>query len=79
MLFNLFCSYSIKDEIIIINVYSCRLKSAYSKSGKYFCVVRDIVSGKESKQYLEVWADYLLVKNYDLSALDVHGKIYADG
>ncbi|KAF0709143.1 acylamino-acid-releasing enzyme-like isoform X3, partial [Aphis craccivora] len=50
-----------------------------SKSNKYFCVVREVESGKEIKQYLEVWADCSLVKNYDLSALDVHGKIYADG
>ncbi|XP_060833609.1 acylamino-acid-releasing enzyme-like isoform X2 [Rhopalosiphum padi] len=54
------------------------LISAYSKSNKYFCVVREVESGKEIKQYLEVWADCSLVKNYDLSALDVHGKIYAD-
>ncbi|KAL4112560.1 hypothetical protein QTP88_016318 [Uroleucon formosanum] len=54
------------------------LISAYSKSTKYFCVVREIESEKEIKQYLEVWADCSLVKNYDLSALDVHGKIYAD-
>lgn len=56
-----------------------RLLSAYSGSSKHFCVVREIDSGKESKQYLEVWTDSALVKNYDLSALDVHGKIYADG
>jgi len=55
------------------------LISAHSKSSKYFCVVREIESGKDIKQYLEVWADCSLVKNYDLSALDVHGKIYADG
>ncbi|CAI6373921.1 unnamed protein product [Macrosiphum euphorbiae] len=54
------------------------LMSAYSKSCKYFCVVREVESGNEIKQYLEVWADCSLVKNYDLNALDVHGKIYAD-
>ncbi|XP_029343702.1 acylamino-acid-releasing enzyme-like isoform X1 [Acyrthosiphon pisum] len=54
------------------------LISAHSKSTKYFCVVREIESGKDIKQYLEVWADCSLAKNYDLSALDVHGKIYAD-
>eukprot|EP00102_Acyrthosiphon_pisum_P011826 XP_008180714.1 PREDICTED: acylamino-acid-releasing enzyme-like [Acyrthosiphon pisum] len=54
------------------------LISAHSKSTKYFCVVRETKSGKDIKQYLEVWADCSLVKNYDLSALDVHGKIYAD-
>jgi len=42
-------------------------------------VVREVESRKEIKQYLEVWSDCSLVKNYDLSALDVHGKIYADG
>lgn len=52
--------------------------SAYSKSGKYFCVIRKISSGKDIKQYLEVWTDYSLVKNYDLNALDIHGNIYAD-
>lgn len=60
------------------NVHVCRLISAYSKSGKLFCVVREVESIKESKQYLEVWDDCSLVKNYDLGALDVHGKIYAD-
>lgn len=56
-----------------------RLLSAYSKSNKYFCVVREVGLDKESKQCLEVWADGSLVKNYDLTALDVHGKVYADG
>ncbi|XP_025201669.1 acylamino-acid-releasing enzyme-like [Melanaphis sacchari] len=55
------------------------LISAHSKSNKYFCVVREVESEKGIKQqYLEVWSDCSLVKNYDLSALDVHGKIYAD-
>ncbi|VVC32928.1 Peptidase S9, prolyl oligopeptidase, catalytic domain,Alpha/Beta hydrolase fold [Cinara cedri] len=57
---------------------SNELISAYSKSNKYFCVVREVESAKDSKQYLEVWADCCLIKTYDLSALDVHGKIYAD-
>ncbi|XP_060834032.1 acylamino-acid-releasing enzyme-like isoform X2 [Rhopalosiphum padi] len=55
------------------------LISAHSKSNKYFCVVRQVESGNKIKQYLEVWSDCSLVKNYDLSTLDVHGKIYADG
>jgi len=55
------------------------LISAYSKSTKYFCVVREIESGKEIKHYLAVWVNCSLVKKYDLSALDVRGKIYADG
>jgi acylaminoacyl-peptidase len=53
--------------------------SSYSKSLKYFCVVREVNSVNEKKQYLEVWADGALVNNFDLSALDVHGKIYDDG
>uniref|UniRef100_A0A2S2QBH8 Acylamino-acid-releasing enzyme n=1 Tax=Sipha flava TaxID=143950 RepID=A0A2S2QBH8_9HEMI len=52
--------------------------SSYSKSLKYFCVVREVNSVNEKKQYLEVWADGALVNNFDLSALDVHGKIYDD-
>lgn len=62
---------------VFIRMY--RLISAYSKSSKYFCVIREVDSTKETKQYLEVWSDCSLVKNYDLAALDVHGKIYADG
>ncbi|XP_050434308.1 acylamino-acid-releasing enzyme-like isoform X1 [Adelges cooleyi] len=54
------------------------LLSAYSKSNKYFCVIREIDSGKENKQYLEVWSNFSLIKNYDLTALDIHGKVYAD-
>lgn len=53
--------------------------SSYSKSSKFFCVIRDIDTVKESKQYLEVWNDCSLIKNYDLTALDIHGKVYADG
>lgn len=53
--------------------------SAYSKSNKYYCVIKEVGSGKESKHFLEVWAECSLIKNYDLSALDVHGKVYADG
>lgn len=52
--------------------------STHSKSNKYFCVIRELESGNKIKHYLEVWADCSLIKNYDLSALDVHGKIYAD-
>jgi len=36
-------------------------------------------SVKEPKQFLEIWSDCSLVKNYDLAALDAHGKVYADG
>lgn len=52
--------------------------SAYSKSSKYYCIIKEVGSGKDSKQFLEVWAECSLIKNYDLSALDVHGKVYAD-
>ncbi|XP_050543366.1 acylamino-acid-releasing enzyme-like isoform X1 [Daktulosphaira vitifoliae] len=54
------------------------LLSAYSKSNKYYCVIREIDSGKDTKQYLEIWSNFFLIKNYDLNTLDVHGKVYAD-
>lgn len=52
-----------------------RLLSAISPSEKYRAVLRDI----ESKQYLEVWQKQNLTRNIDLTALDVHGQVYADG
>ncbi|XP_044008354.1 acylamino-acid-releasing enzyme-like isoform X1 [Aphidius gifuensis] len=32
-----------------------------------------------TKQFIEIYEDNYLIKNYNLSALDVHGDVYADG
>ncbi|XP_057327094.1 acylamino-acid-releasing enzyme-like isoform X1 [Microplitis mediator] len=58
------------------------LLSKTSFNGQYKAVLRS-VPGKDkdptSKQFIEVWNKQCLLKNYDLSAIDVHGDVYCDG
>lgn len=55
------------------------LLSGFSKSEEWQGVVRDIPSeSNKKKQHLEVWNRGQLWKNFDLSALEVHGDVYTD-
>ncbi|KAK9873204.1 hypothetical protein WA026_021437 [Henosepilachna vigintioctopunctata] len=45
-----------------------------SPSEKYRAVLRET----EEKQYLEIWQHQNLFRTVDLSAIDVHGKVYTD-
>ncbi|XP_067011010.1 acylamino-acid-releasing enzyme [Anabrus simplex] len=55
------------------------LLSCISKSEELRGVVREIVIDTNTKkQYIEVWKQSQLSKNFDLSALEVHGDVYAD-
>ncbi|CAD6208349.1 GSCOCG00003355001-RA-CDS [Cotesia congregata] len=58
------------------------LLSKTSFDGNYKAVLRS-VPGKDKdpavKQFIEIWNKDCLLKNYDLSALDVHGDVYSDG
>ncbi|CAK1595792.1 unnamed protein product [Parnassius mnemosyne] len=58
---------------------SNELLSAVSPKGMYKAVIREEKEGKESKkQYLEVWCRHNLAHCIDLTALDIHGDVYAD-
>ncbi|XP_046390748.1 acylamino-acid-releasing enzyme-like [Ischnura elegans] len=62
---------------------SHELCSALSHTEKLQAVIRDAVtesdkSGNTKKQFLEIWKHGQLWKNLDLSALNVHGDVYAD-
>ncbi|XP_012268922.2 acylamino-acid-releasing enzyme-like [Athalia rosae] len=41
-------------------------------------VLRQATVDNTAKQFIEIWDRQHLVKNYDLSAIDVHGDIYTD-
>ncbi|KAK3929233.1 Acylamino-acid-releasing enzyme [Frankliniella fusca] len=53
--------------------------SSISSSEELRATLREYQSGgSENKQYLEIWKHHQLFQNYDLTALDVHGDVYAD-
>ncbi|KAK2575468.1 hypothetical protein KPH14_011199 [Odynerus spinipes] len=41
-------------------------------------ILRNIITDNSTKQFIEIWDKERLVKNYDLTALDVHGDVYTD-
>jgi acylaminoacyl-peptidase len=58
---------------------SSELMSGFSISEELRGVVRDIpFENNKKKQYLEIWKHRQLWKNFDLSALEVHGDVYCD-
>lgn len=56
------------------------LVSSYSPSSLLRAVVREVpAAGKTpKKQFLEVWKNNLMVSQFDLQSLDIHGDIYTD-
>ncbi|XP_068631647.1 acylamino-acid-releasing enzyme-like isoform X2 [Battus philenor] len=58
---------------------SNELLSAVSPKGMFKAVIREEKEGKDAKkQYLEVWCKHNLAHCVDLTALDIHGDVYAD-
>ncbi|XP_026332967.1 acylamino-acid-releasing enzyme-like [Hyposmocoma kahamanoa] len=58
---------------------SNELLSAVSPGGRYKAIIREEKDTKEvKKQYLEVWSRATLAHCVDLTALDLHGDVYAD-
>ncbi|KOB73692.1 putative acylpeptide hydrolase, partial [Operophtera brumata] len=58
---------------------SNELLSAVSPRETYKALIREEKNGKETKkQYLEVWSKSTLQHCIDLTALDIHGDVYAD-
>lgn len=52
--------------------------STLTKDETRKAVLRQAIIDKSPKQFIEIWDKHHLVKNYDLSALDVHGDVYTD-
>lgn len=53
--------------------------STLTKNEEHRAVLRQAVIDNSTKQFIEIWNKQHIVKNYDLSALDVHGDVYTDG
>lgn len=52
--------------------------SALTKNEERRAVLRQVTIDNSAKQFIEIWDKQHFVKNYDLSALDVHGDVYTD-
>lgn len=57
---------------------SNELLSAISPRETFKALIREQKEGKDKKQYLEVWSKNSLAHSVDLTALDIHGDVYAD-
>lgn len=53
--------------------------SALTNNEERRAVLRQATIDNSTKQFIEIWDKQHFVKNYDLSALDVHGDVYTDG
>ncbi|XP_020296505.1 acylamino-acid-releasing enzyme-like isoform X2 [Pseudomyrmex gracilis] len=54
------------------------LMSALTKNEEHRAILRQATVDNTTKQFIEIWDKEHLMKNYDLSALDVHGDVYTD-
>ncbi|XP_017884457.1 acylamino-acid-releasing enzyme-like [Ceratina calcarata] len=69
--------FQVQSETFPIDV-TTELLSSTTEDEQCRAVVRQATSENTTKQFIEIWDRQRLVKNYDLSALDVHGDVYAD-
>lgn len=52
--------------------------STMTEDEEYRAILRQVTVDNSTKQYIEIWNKQHVLKNYDLSALDVHGDVYTD-
>ncbi|XP_014228091.1 acylamino-acid-releasing enzyme-like [Trichogramma pretiosum] len=57
---------------------STQLLTTSSENEKFKAILRQVTVDGKPKQYIEVWDRQHRIRNYDLSAYDVHGEIYSD-
>lgn len=71
---------SLQDHTELLPVdITFELLSSISSSEELRAVLREVPQDEtKKKQYLEIWRQRHLWKNYDLQALEVHGDVYAD-
>ncbi|KZC05654.1 Acylamino-acid-releasing enzyme, partial [Dufourea novaeangliae] len=67
----------VQSENFPIDV-TTELLSASTEDEQRRAVLRQAVVENSTKQFIEIWDKQRLVKNYDLTALDVHGDVYTD-
>ncbi|XP_043269367.1 acylamino-acid-releasing enzyme-like isoform X2 [Venturia canescens] len=67
----------VANELFPVDV-STELASALFEDGQKKAILRSGIVDNVTKQFIEIWDRQRLVKNYDLSALDVHGDVYTD-
>ncbi|PZC86204.1 hypothetical protein B5X24_HaOG211365 [Helicoverpa armigera] len=78
-------SYTLDSELYVTDEsdfgtdISNEILSAISPRENYKAIIREEKNGKDAKkQYLEVWNTNTLSQSVDLTALDIHGDVYAD-
>ncbi|XP_058810681.1 acylamino-acid-releasing enzyme-like isoform X2 [Phymastichus coffea] len=54
------------------------ISTTLSNDANLKAILREIVDGVKTKQFIEIWDKQHLIKSYDLSAFDVHGDVYSD-
>ncbi|KAG7210903.1 hypothetical protein KM043_016281 [Ampulex compressa] len=45
---------------------------------QYRAILRQVTIDNAQKQFIEIWDRQRLIKNYDLSAMEIHGDVYTD-
>ncbi|XP_049869036.1 acylamino-acid-releasing enzyme-like isoform X1 [Pectinophora gossypiella] len=80
------CDYVLDDNLRVVTEsdfgvdVSNELLSSVSPQEKLKAVIREEKDSKDvKKQYLEIWSKSTLAHAVDLTALDIHGDVYADG
>ncbi|XP_014477791.1 PREDICTED: acylamino-acid-releasing enzyme-like isoform X2 [Dinoponera quadriceps] len=69
---------SIEDSSDLPIDITTELMSTLTNDEKFRAVLRQVTVENTKKEFIEIWDKHHLVKNYDLSALDVHGNVYTD-
>ncbi|RLU26568.1 hypothetical protein DMN91_000364 [Ooceraea biroi] len=54
------------------------LMSSLTHDKRRQAVLRQVKEDTSTKQFIEIWEQSRIVKNYDLAALNVHGDVYTD-
>ncbi|CAK9801993.1 Acylamino-acid-releasing enzyme [Anthophora plagiata] len=67
----------VQSEYFPIDV-TTELLSTSTEDEQRRAVLRQAIIENTTKQFIEIWDRRRLVKNYDLTALDVHGDVYTD-
>lgn len=62
----------------MVTIINFRLLTTSSKDETLKAILRGVTIDGKSKQFIEIWDHQRCNKSYDLSALDVHGDVYAE-
>ncbi|XP_050593009.1 acylamino-acid-releasing enzyme-like isoform X1 [Bombus affinis] len=79
-----FCQTYILDSKLQVQTQSfpfdvtTELLTDFTEDKQCKAILRQATIENTTKQFIEIWDKQRLVKNYDLTALDVHGDVYTD-